>query len=249
MRTAQSWLARVPSTDQPMLAVLRLLAGVECCIADGWTWVRGPGAVPDTVQQVPGLVPMEAMDGAPLLARLPGRHLPTAVVPDGPWQPIRSTFPITMPPSAMAAGVSTGQLPVLVPGGFEQPTVGLCCPWARFQAWAETAPEHRLLALCFAASAEGTGPQALVLGTPLPPLVGTTCWRSGPLLLPAGWMLDPSVSDQWVESWLGLAAGELVLVQGAGAATTWARIPAASRVAARRSAVRATGSSLTAAPA
>jgi hypothetical protein len=101
-----------------------------------------------------------------------------------------------------------------------------------------TAPQWRLDCWSFALAADG---QALVRGTPLPPLPGT-CWvQTGGICVPAGRAWSPAVEPEIVRQLLQLNTGELALLRGDG---SWDRVANDDWVRASRSAVRRTQESL-----
>jgi hypothetical protein len=156
-----------------------------CAAAEaGQLWLRGlpaTGPLPLALRQLPALATYDADAEGRLFPA--GRPTPTGRLPQLAWQPLAAFSPLEIPTAALP-GQRPGPVPVrLVPSARPRPGGALLTTLAALQGYAETAPAVRLAGLRFAVSGRG---QALLLGTPLPPLPGQEYWLSAGLLLPAG---------------------------------------------------------------
>lgn len=162
--------------------------------AAGQLWLRGlPGAgpLPLALRQLPALSSYAADAEGRLFPE--GRPTPTGRLPPLAWQPLAAFIPLEIPTAALP-GQRPAPIPIrLAPSAQARPGAALLTTLAALAGYAETAPAVRLAGLRFAVSGRG---QALLLGTPLPPLPGQEYWASAGLLLPAGFDFEvPLVAD------------------------------------------------------
>ena len=241
--TVHGWAARLAGEDRRALEALRLMVGVEVA-ADGESlWVRGP--LVEGAATVPGPLPASGRferlaDG---VLRLPGASVPCGRLPRGlSWTGLRFwmavELPAPLPPATPADRVRLR----LVRGGGETSPDALLLDLYSWTRWASDAPAVRLRPLRFAASVPGLDDprpaQALVLGTPLPPLPGTRLVAGAGILVPAGWRWLPAVDAATVRQLLGLRTDELAVWPGENLPVSI--IPAEAVVPAGRSAARLT---------
>ena len=203
----------------------------------GQLWVRGlpaTGPLPLALRQLPALASYEAdAEGRLFPSNKPtptGRLLPLA------WQPLAGFIPLAMPTAALP-GLRPAPVPIrLVPSAAPQPGAALLTTLAALKSYAETAPAVRLAGLRFAVSAQG---QALIIGTPLPPIPGQEYWLSAGLLLPAGFDCEvPLVAKLLAGQQLSEAADRLLFFPDG----QYEVLPAAQLHPVSRSAVRLTAS-------
>lgn len=160
----------------------------------GQLWLRGlpaAGPLPLALRQLPALATYAADAEGRLF---PGdKPTPTGRLPPLAWQPVAAFSPLAMPTAALP-GQPPAPVPIrLRPSAAARPGAALLTTLAALAGYADTAPAVRLAGLRFAVSARG---QALLLGTPLPPLPGQEYWASAGLLLPAGFDFEvPLVAD------------------------------------------------------
>jgi hypothetical protein len=171
------------------LGTVRDQPGLRAADTDaGQLWLRGlpaTGPLPLALRQLPALASYEADAEGRLFPG--GRPTPTGRLPLLAWQPIQAFIPLALPTAALP-GRPPAPVPVqLLPSAAPRPSAALLTTLAALKSYAEAAPAVRLAGLRFAVSARG---QALVMGTPLPPLPGQEYWLSAGLLLPAGFDFD-----------------------------------------------------------
>jgi hypothetical protein len=164
----------------------------------GQLWLRGLPAtspLPLALRQLPALASYAADAEGRLFPD--GKPTPTGRLPLLAWQPLARFIPLEMPTAALP-GQHPAPMPVrLLPSGRPRPGAALLTTLAALQSYAEAAPAVRLAGLRFAVSARG---QALVLGTPLPPISGQEYWLSAGLLLPAGFDFEVPLVAQLLAS-------------------------------------------------
>ncbi len=235
---SSGWLARIAKLHANDLLAVRLVAGVEICVQEEWAWVRGPQlnqALEQTLRTIPGLIRCTGLPGGP--ATVSGRQMPSGVVPASGWSPLRASVALAIPRPALPGQPGQRSALRLVRSRIEQPCSLLRCTWAEVAAWVETAPEHRLSGLRFAATA-GNGGEAILRGQPLPLLHGVRHWQLGPLALPAGWTIDPPLTADDAFALTGAGTDDVVLVDNE---EKWHAIDAGTWMHVTRSAIRATG--------
>ena len=122
-------------------------------------------------------------------------------------------MPLALPTAALP-GQPPAPVPVrLVPGPRPQPGAALLTTLVAWQVYAETAPAGRLASLRFAVSSRG---QALLLGTPLPPLPGQEYWLTEGLLLPAGFEFEVPLAARLLGERLTHGGADFALFDPAG---------------------------------
>ncbi|MEM6570427.1 MAG: hypothetical protein AAF957_18595 [Planctomycetota bacterium] len=235
-----AWYARAGGLGPSGVGNLRIAPDVEAASVDGRLWLRGRAAEPDVLRAVASIgaeVFSPGGDGELIAAHPPGRRVPTALVPDAAWRAIADVLPVRVEAAALAGTLPPPVELSVVRGGPPREPAALRVSLARLVDWIDLAPAARFESLVFAADASG---EALVLGTPLPPLEGTLYWEAAGVLVPCGHRIDPDVDGATARAVL---AGEddddpddRYLVDPEG----MARVPASAWVRASRSAVRAT---------
>jgi hypothetical protein len=203
----------------------------------GQLWLRGlpaTGPLPLALRQLPALAGYEA-DAEGRLFPV-SRPTPTGRLPLLAWQPLAAFLPLEMPTAALP-GQRPAPVPVrLLPSAQPRPGAALLTTLAALRSYAEAAPAVRLASLRFAVSALG---QALVVGTPLPPLPGQEYWLSAGLLLPAGFDFEVPLVAQLLASQRPSPAADILLFFPEG---QYEILPIAQLRPVTRSAVRLTAS-------
>lgn len=171
---------------RPALGTVRDQPGLHAAADEaGQLWLRGlpaTGPLPLALRQLPALATYEADAEGRLFPA--GRPTPTGRLPGLAWQPLAAFSPLAMPTAALP-GQRPAPVPIrLVPSAQPRPGAALLTTLDALKSYAEAAPAVRLAGLRFAVSGRG---QALLVGTPLPPLPGQEYWLSAGLLLPAGY--------------------------------------------------------------
>ncbi len=202
-------VALLPADLLPRARELRLNPGAEAA-ADpetGEWWLRCPGSVAQAVT-LP-FRELYRLDETSGRLFLPNSGVPVRSLPRGlRWIPLRELLQPeeidARPPEEWTGGRSrlrlrrggdaTGAQIVMVDLG----------GWIDF---ALSAPEVRLRRWRFAASDHS----AVIWGTPLPPLEGSTWREEEGIALPTGYVLEPALAPSLVRGSLGASAGELIL--------------------------------------
>jgi hypothetical protein len=212
-------LACLPAAALPALAPLRCHPDLQAWLAGEHLWLRWP---PGSEEILRGLLPVAGLE---LYAcreglwyrhgrRLPAVGLPLAaetvslsrLLTPSPCQP-------EAPPSS--PGVATpGLLLALRLVREEKPriTTALRCELTSLGKWARQATTAELAALRGARSAN----RALLLGRSLPPLPGERFWGER-VLLPLGHRSEPALPESALRELLGLAEGEIAVLDVEGA--------------------------------
>jgi hypothetical protein len=227
-------VAVLAASDIPWLGRWRTLPGHEACEAGGHLWVRGPaGAEWD---RLPALTRFTADDSGRLIPL--GLTLPTARLPEGPWQPLAEFLRVRPPAAALPALHVAPVAWTLVPAVEFHPPALMLLPFVELTRWGLTAPAVRLQPLRFALAGDG---RACVMGTPLPPLPVTPWCVEDRIATPAGWSLPKGITPALVASSMKLGKGEIALLHPDGTAE---RLPAEAFVELTRSALRATSANV-----
>ncbi|UOQ70446.1 hypothetical protein [Hymenobacter cellulosilyticus] len=229
------------SADRATLGHVRTVPGLRVTETAGQLWVRGLPATDELPLPLRAL-PATAAYSVDAQERLfpPGTRTPTGLLPQGTWQPIAEFMPLELPTAALPARAAPSYRVRLLPSGRAEAGAALLTTLPEWLAYAETAPEIRLRGLRFAVSGEG---QVLVLGTPLPPVMGQEYWQQHGLLLPAGFDLEAPLLAPLLARKLNPTADGVVLF---GADGRWEQILAEDLVPVTRSAVRLTAESFNA---
>ncbi|WP_395743689.1 hypothetical protein [Prosthecobacter sp.] len=223
-------VAVLAASDIPWLGRWRTLPGHEACEAGGQVWVRGPAG--GDWARLPALTRF-TVDSLGRLTPV-GRTLPTARLPEGPWQPLAEFLRVRPPASALPALHVAPVAWTLVPASQFRPPSLMVLPFEDLARWGLTAPAVRLQPLRFALADDG---RACVIGSLLPPLPGAPWCVEGRIATPAGWSLPKGVTPALVASSMRLGATETALLHEDGSAE---RLPAEAFVELTRGALRAT---------
>jgi hypothetical protein len=233
------WAICIAREDAGSLAPLRLTGGIEVGEEGPWIWLRGQRGDERLEAKLAGLPARGKYEWLPPNQLRPvDRRIPSARLPELPWQALNAWLQVSMPPAAMP-GIAPELVPFrLVRSTREQEPELLLTRLEEFQAFAAGAAQVRLNRLQFAADASGA---VLVRGQPLPPLPGQRFVLHAGVAVPTGFSWEPAVSAEALARRFGVAGGMLAVWLEDG--TTW-RLHPEQFVTASRSALRATEQTL-----
>jgi hypothetical protein len=218
MLTADArWAVRLPAHAMPQAARLRLVAGVQFCIAEDALWLQGVGAdalLWHALATLPG--GQRYLADAAGACREPGRLLPTARLPEGPWQSLAASIEPVLPPPALPARIGDRVSLRVVRGAEPMAANVLYTALAPLAAWVGRTPVVWLHSLRFAVAA---AKQVLVHGAVLPPLPGRVAVEQHGVALPAGCRFEPDCPRSLVAEVLGLQAMDLACFDAEGVCT------------------------------
>ncbi len=148
-----------------------------------------------------------------------GDLLPQKRVSDLEWEDLKSALPLTLPAQNFNFFGVREKLPVqLVRSEKEEPVVALLLPLETLHSYIQTAPAVRLQGLTWTVL---KSENALILGTPILPLPGKAFWKSGSLLLPAGWGFGFPALAQTIAEMQKLEAPDSLCFWEAGGNRMW----------------------------
>ena len=227
------WAVRLDAMNAHYAAALRTARQVQALEVDGAVWLEGSlldDALELRLRSVPGAERFHVDAVGQLVAE--GRRIPSGKLPSGNWRPLRELISVELPRRAFT-GVTAQRLSLqLVRGGKPAEPALLRVSLQAWHAYATRAPQIRLERSTFAVSQTG---EALIRGTPLPPLAGERFVEDAGIVVPAGWTWTPAVEATVVREAFGLNPGELALW---GTDGSWERLADDDFVRATRSAVR-----------
>ena len=230
-----AWAIRLDRSGAAKAGPLRQRPGIEVLQTDDAVWLRGrhlDDELEKALRCVPGARRFTVFPDGQLVAA--GTQVPKGHLPDGRWTPISAWLGVELWPACLAGKVE-GRVPLrLVRSGAARDSNVLWTTTSAWGRWAVTAPQVRLDRLGFAVSDCG---DVVVRGTPLPPIPGRPFVESAGVAVEAGWEWSPRLEADVLAEALGLASGDLALVQHDG---SWEHLPAEAFVQATRSAVRLT---------
>jgi hypothetical protein len=174
-------------------------------------WTPGDGEILNRVLPLPGVELYVRRDGAWFRT---GHRLPSAGVPDEAGaRPLSSL--LTPAPVAPLVAEYTGERVrmTLVRDGRVRPATLLQCGLEDLVRWADGATSRTLESL----EAAYCGEVVLVRGERLPPMPGGERWWGGDVLVPLGFRPEPELAGDVLRQVLGLADGEVALLDGEGA--------------------------------
>lgn len=170
-----------------------------------------------------------------------GCLLPEGKLPGGPWLPLAALVEVAPQTAALAGQVMERAALRIVPGGAASEANVLLAALSDWADYADGAPTVRLRPLRFAAGAA----HAIIRGTPLPPIPGLHFVEKEGIAVPCGHTWSPALDAASMRALLRLDADDLALFVADG---SWQHVPAAAFIAASRSAVRLSVSSMGGAP-
>ena len=188
------FIIQLKSSDLTSLAPYRHLENWEIGMASDETcYLRAPddAETSEKLILIPALKRWTLAAGNKLIPL--GKQLPDTLLPDLPWLPLANLLPLTST-RVLENEAFFGHLGFsLIKSSVIRAPSALLLPFKLFAHWAETAPAPRLDRLQFALSDSG---QALIVGTPLPPLSGQTFYQDHNLLTPSGYTLPNYILPQ-----------------------------------------------------
>lgn len=131
-----------------------------------------------------------------------GHQVAEGELPELDWQPISKVLQFQLPWISDAG--HTAQLHSvhwkLARGGVERPPAATLIAWDQLTLWVDTAPQSRLRCLRYCLSpGDGQPRQALVLGTPIPPVEADYLVAIENVLIPAGFHWLPALDVSFVQ--------------------------------------------------
>lgn len=238
----------MPAADGRAAGRLRRARGVEVLLAGDQLWLRsGPeearsGRSRAGLERLLDLLPGSERFLVDSEGRLTprDRRLPAGRLPAGRWLPI-AEWMRPVPPESRPAGAVAARVPLTLVRTYvvEEPTV-LVAALIDLASYVLSAPAARLSPLRFAAAADGV---AAVRGRPLPPVAGRLLVEHDGVAVPCGYRWSPALGPAAVHRVLGLAPGDLALMELDG---SFESIEAESLVRLTRQAMRRTLSGLAA---
>lgn len=208
------WAVSLPLSHSLAAGPLRLREDLDALVdADSGTlWIRGSGDPQlerdlDTMLKVlPELQRFSVSKDGQLFPV--GRRLPHGLLPKGSWQSLDSILSLESQAAAFA-GESPSKIALrLVRSTSPKDCQAMLCPVEDLFEFVKSTAQCRLTPLHFAVNAER---QALVLGHPLPPLLGPRFVLAGSVAYPAGFELRPQLDEITLQIALNLVPGDLAL--------------------------------------
>ncbi|MDY3555908.1 hypothetical protein R5W24_005054 [Gemmata sp. JC717] len=207
--------ARVPLDGLAALAPVRHRGDVRVLTADGCAWVRWPAgeaAVARSLVPVPGVAFFTHRGGTwfPLGRSVPAGDAP----PDGEGVSVSAVLvPARFTPVPPGAAEWAPVPLTVVRGGPVQAPTALACPAGALARWADVATTAELAAV----RAARCGGRALLLGSRLPPLPGTTRYWGTDVFVPLGFRPDPELPEGALREAAGASHDEFLLLDETGA--------------------------------
>jgi hypothetical protein len=233
------WAIRLDWSDAAKTGALRRRPDIEVLQTDDAVWLRGrrlDDELQTALRSVPGARRFSLLPDGQLVAA--GTRVPQGHLPDGTWTAISAWLAVKLEPPCLAGKVEGRVSLRLVRSGRVNDSNVLWTTIAAWGRWAVSAPQVRLDRLGFAVG----GPSDVVVrGNPLPPIPGRPFVEVAGVAVEAGWECSPPLEATEVREALGLAAGDLALVEHDG---SWEHVPADAFVQATRSAVRLTAEAM-----
>jgi MoxR-vWA-beta-propeller ternary system protein/FtsH ternary system-associated peptide len=230
------WAISLPLEHAVAASSLRLQNDVEACVTEDRLWLRGPVWSEDLN------LAFKKILGCERFVRLAdhqiaglGCILPSGLLPEGPWIPFQQWLAPVLPPTLLPALAPKPCGLRLVRSGEERAANLLACDFRAWLEYCESAPQIRLNHLQFAVSDDW---QALIYGSPLPPLPGTRFAEANGVAVPLGWTWIPAMDAQVLREALGMSPGDIALFTTDGQCEV---IEALQFVGTTRSAARLTG--------
>ena len=235
----QPWAVELHLSSASSAGALRLRPGILACVAGEVLWLRGDAAADDLQTALRALAGRRYTVDARGRLTLIGERTPGAVLPDVRWLPLADLLALA-PQTAALCGNPPPRVSVrLVRSGIERAANVLKTSLTMWADYAQIASTIRLRPLRFAADDTGS---AIIHGSPLPPLLGDRYVETHGIAVPCGYEWHPRVDAAVLKSLMGLAEGDMafLIVAEKTPETIVQLIPAASFVAATRSALRLT---------
>lgn len=198
------WAVFVSKANAERIVKLRSFSQIQIAQNEQGIWLQGKGLTPELNTKLASIAdsPVFRVDPTELLFANDST-VPTDRLPKLDWQSITSFITLSLP-SGRYAQYRLHRIPLQLRRVAQQSEANvLITQWSAFQSWAETAPQVRLSA-CLYAVAKSAGSSVedqatLVIGNPLPPILGERFYLRGRIAIPLGYRWEPAVEDQTVE--------------------------------------------------
>jgi len=122
-----------------------------------------------------------------------GYTVPTSGIPEVNWQRVQDAFHLTAPAVRRASEFHPKAKVALSRSGLIRETAALMCEARNLIQWLGRSLEIEFQGLNYAASSSG---KALIIGKSIPPITGSTYWRSGPIFAPAGFEFEFKLTER-----------------------------------------------------
>ena len=142
-----------------------------------------------------------------------GFTVPTSGIPKVNWQRVRDAFHLTAPAVRRASEFHPKAKVMLSRSGLIRETAALMCEARDLIRWLESSLEIEFQGLNYAASSSG---KAFIIGKSIPPITGSTYWRSGPIFAPAGYEFEFKLTERALPGTLHLKQGDLAVLDSTG---------------------------------
>lgn len=142
-----------------------------------------------------------------------GFTVPTSKIPEVNWKRVRDVFHLTAPTVRRATEFRPKAKIALARSGLIRETAALMCEARDLIRWLESSLEIEFQGLNYAASSSG---KAFIIGKSIPPITGSTYWRSGSIFAPAGFEFEFKLTDRALPGTLHLKQGDLALFDSTG---------------------------------
>ncbi len=206
---ARAWALTVPLAHATTVIGLRLLRGVQIALDGDSLWLRSRSPDESVFAATRGLPATARYDWTDDDFLKPeGAVLPVRRMPSLEWTDIREWARVAFPVANVPAALPAPALMQLVPAHAISDANALLVSLSSFLDWVDRATALRIERLRFAANAAG---EALVLGTPLPPLNGRPCVETDGVIVPAGFAVHPAVTALVVRQVLNAPADAFVV--------------------------------------
>jgi hypothetical protein len=209
----QSQWNRVDGHALVVLGHLRKHSDVQTLTEADCIWLRGASLN----EQICTL--LRSLPDAECFVVLPDNQLahwnetvPRATLPEGLWQPILKSLTVMLPAALFAPRIEPSVPLRLARSAFPIEGNLLRTTWKTWRDYAIAASQIRLNQLSFAASPS----EALVRGTPLPPIPGELFVEAGGVAIPLGWRTDPELDAQSIRRLIEAAEETMVLLHENG---------------------------------
>ncbi len=182
-------LLRVPLQQKDDLACIRHWQNLKLAAADGWCWVKDFTAAQQDAVELKTLpyktiFYLQGNQLFPAGSLLPASNLPGGLL----WTPIETALPVSIPDlNHNFFDVNENIQVRLVAAEQEWQPVALVADMHALENYILHAPAIRLQKLAWVLLVPG---RALVAGTPLLPVQGTTYWLCEDMLLPTGYHFE-----------------------------------------------------------
>jgi hypothetical protein len=195
-----SMILRVPLQQKDDLGSIRHWANLKLAAADGWCWIKDftPAQQYATELKILPFTSIFYLKGNQLFpagSLLPAGNMPAGLL----WTPIETALPVAIPDlNHHFFGLADEVQVRLVPAEQEWQPVALAAGMDVLEAYITNAPAIRLQNLAWVLLPPG---RALIAGSPILPVQGTTYWLCDDMLLPTGYHFEwPALANTIAKS-------------------------------------------------